>query len=57
MKTNECQKTQKMTSKKNSQLLQVSFRLAVLETARGRIRASSYGFKASLWFKSHLPTC
>ena len=30
-----------------------SFRLAVLETARGRKRASSYGFKASLWLKRH----
>ena len=32
-------------------LFQVRFRLAVLETARGRLRASSYGFKASLWFE------
>ena len=29
----------------------VSFRLAVFETARGRLRASSYGFKASLQVK------
>ena len=33
----------------------VSFRLAVFETARGRLRASSYGFKASLWLECHLP--
>ena len=32
-------------------LFQVRFRLAVLETARGRLRASSYGFKASLWLE------
>ena len=32
-------------------LFQVRFRLAVLETARGRLRAPSYGFKASLWFE------
>ena len=37
-------------------IFEISFRLAVLETARGRICASSYGFKASLWLKCHLPT-